>query len=76
LVGLEANLARTAELVERSLMLVTALVPEIGYEAAAKIAEHAQANDITLRQAALANGLVDAACFDQLVAPANMVGPF
>ena len=76
LAGLEPNLARIAELVERSLMLVTALVPEIGYEAAAKIAEHAQANDLTLRQAALATGLVDAACFDQLVAPENMVGPF
>ena len=75
LAGLEPNRARIAELVERSLMLVTALVPDIGYESAAKIAAYAQANGLTLREAALATGLVDAARFDQLVRPEAMVGP-
>ena len=75
LAGLEPDRARIAELVDRSLMLVTALVPAIGYEAAAKIAAHAQANNITLKQAALATGLVDEATFDRLVRPETMVGP-
>ena len=74
LVGLQPNRARLAALVECSLMLVTALVPEIGYEHAAKIAAHAQANDLTLRQAALATGLVEMATFDRLVRAENMVG--
>ena len=72
--GLEPNTARIDELVNRSLMLVTALVPEIGYEKAAKIAEHAQAHDMTLREAAVATGLVDAATFDRVVRPETMVG--
>ena len=76
LVGLEPNRARIAELVERSLMLVTALVPEIGYERAAKIAATAQARGLTLRQAALESGLVSAATFDRLVRAETMVGPF
>ncbi|WP_428332564.1 class II fumarate hydratase [Novosphingobium sp.] len=75
LTGLEPNLARIGELVERSLMLVTALVPEIGYEKAARIAEHAQAHGMSLREAAVATGLVDAATFDRVVRPAQMVGP-
>jgi fumarate hydratase, class II len=71
--GLEPNRERIAELVDRSLMLVTALAPEIGYDNAAKIAKHAHAEGLTLRQAALGLGLVDAATFDRLVRPETMV---
>ncbi|EZP70427.1 Fumarate hydratase class II [Sphingomonas paucimobilis] len=71
--GLEANEGRIAELVDRSLMLVTALAPEIGYDNAAKIAKHAHANGLTLKEAGLALGLVDEAAFDRLVRPENMV---
>jgi fumarate hydratase, class II len=71
--GLEPNRERIAELVDRSLMLVTALAPEIGYDNAAKIAKHAHAEGLTLRQAALGLGLVDAPMFDRLVRPETMV---
>ena len=71
--GIEPNRARIADLVDRSLMLVTALAPEIGYDNAAKIAKHALAEDLTLKQAGLALGLVDAATFDRLVRPERMV---
>ncbi|OQW78348.1 MAG: fumarate hydratase, class II [Proteobacteria bacterium ST_bin13] len=71
--GIGPNRARIAELVDRSLMLVTALAPEIGYDNAAKIAKHAHAHDLTLKEAALALGLVDAATFDRLVRPESMV---
>lgn len=71
--GLDANEGRIAELVDRSLMLVTALAPEIGYDNAAAIAKHAHRNGLTLREAGLALGLVDAATFDRLVRPENMV---
>ncbi len=73
--GLQANEPRIAELVERSLMLVTALAPEIGYDNAAKIAKHAHAEGLTLREAGLALGLVDAETFDRLVRPEAMTGP-
>jgi fumarate hydratase, class II len=72
--GIEPNRARIAELVDRSLMLVTALAPEIGYDNAAKIAKHAHENGLTLKQAGLELGLVDEATFDRLVRPAHMVG--
>jgi len=72
--GAEPNRDRIAELVDRSLMLVTALAPEIGYDNAAKIAKHAHANGLTLREAALDLGLVDEATFDRLVRPETMVG--
>jgi len=72
--GIEANTARIAELVERSLMLVTALAPVIGYDAAAKIAKKAHAEGTTLREAALALGLVSAKDFDALVRPELMTG--
>ena len=62
--GIEPNRERIAELVNRSLMLVTALAPVIGYDNAAKIAKHAHQNNLTLKQAALALGLVDEATFD------------
>lgn len=72
--GIEPNRARIAELVDRSLMLVTALAPEIGYDSAAKIAKHAHHANLTLREAALALGLVDDATFDRLVRPEAMTG--
>ncbi len=72
--GIEPNRARIGELVERSLMLVTALAPEIGYDNAAKIAKHAHHEGLTLREAGLALGLVDEATFDRLVRPETMVG--
>ena len=72
--GLKPDRARIADLVGRSLMLVTALAPEIGYDNAAKIAKHAHHEGLTLKEAALALGLVDAATFDRLVKPADMVG--
>src|SRR3546814_9562087 len=60
-VGIEPNLARIDELMNRSLMLVTALAPEIGYDKAAKIAKHAHETGSTLKEAALDLGFVDAA---------------
>ncbi len=72
--GIAADEARIADLVGRSLMLVTALAPEIGYDAAAAIAKHAHHEGLTLREAGLALGLVDAATFDRVVRPENMVG--
>ncbi len=71
--GLEPNRARISELLERSLMLVTALAPVIGYDNAAKIAKHAHATGTTLREAALELGLVDEATFDTHVRAENMV---
>jgi fumarate hydratase, class II len=73
--GIAANLPRIAELRDRSLMLVTALSPRLGYDRAAEIAKKAHAEDLTLRQACLALGYLDAAEFDTLVDPARMVGP-
>jgi len=73
--GLEPNEARIAELVDRSLMLVTALAPVIGYDNAAKIAKHAHQTGSTLREAALDLGLVDAETFDRVVRPEAMLGP-
>ena len=73
--GIEPNRARIAELVDRSLMLVTALAPEIGYDKAAKIAKHAHETGSTLRAAALDLGYVDAATFDRVVDPRHMLGP-
>jgi len=72
--GLAANEARIRELLSRSLMLVTALAPEIGYDKAAAIAKSAHTNGTTLREAALASGHVDAATFDRLVRPEAMTG--
>jgi fumarate hydratase, class II len=71
--GLEANEPRIAELVSRSLMLVTALAPEIGYDNAAKIAKHAHQKGLTLRESALELGLVDGETFDRVVRPEAMV---
>ncbi|MFM6950236.1 MAG: class II fumarate hydratase [Novosphingobium sp.] len=70
--GLEPDRTRIAELVARSLMLVTALVPELGYDRAAAIARLAEDRNLTLREAALQQG-VDAATFDRLVRPEMMI---
>ncbi|MCX7338922.1 MAG: class II fumarate hydratase [Hyphomicrobiales bacterium] len=72
--GIVPNRVRLAEQMGRSLMLVTALTPEIGYDRAARIAKAAHANGTTLREEALAAG-VDAATFDRLVDPARMLRP-
>jgi len=73
--GIEANRARIAELVERSLMLVTALAPHIGYDRAAAIAKKAHTEGLTLRDAALASGAVTAEQYDRWVRPEDMVRP-
>ncbi len=70
--GIEADRARIAELLARSLMLVTALVPHVGYDRAAEIARRAHADGIALRDAALALGYVTADEFDLWVKPAQM----
>lgn len=75
LTGLEPNRARMEELLQRSLMLVTALATEIGYDKAAEIAKHAYESGSTLREAALDLGHVDQAAFDRLVRPERMLGP-
>ncbi|WP_421989827.1 class II fumarate hydratase [Qipengyuania sp.] len=71
--GIEANEEQIAALVDRSLMLVTALAPEIGYDAAANIAKHAHKTGQTLKEAGLELGLVDEPTFDRLVQPETMV---
>jgi fumarate hydratase class II len=73
--GIEADTARTQELLSRSLMLVTALAPHIGYDRAAAVAKHAHKNGLSLRQAALAVGGVSAEQFDAWVDARRMVGP-
>ncbi len=73
--GIEPNRERVAELVERSLMLVTALSPKIGYDRAAAIAKAAHHNGSTLREEALRTGFVSAEDFDALVRPELMTGP-
>jgi fumarate hydratase, class II len=73
--GIEANHERIAELMERSLMLVTALTPHIGYDCAAEIAKHAHRDGSTLKQAALVLGYVTEQDFERWVRPADMVHP-
>jgi fumarate hydratase class II len=73
--GIAVNTARVEELLNRSLMLVTALTPHIGYAAAAAVARSAQANGSTLREAALALGAVSSQQFDAWVQPQRMLGP-
>jgi fumarate hydratase, class II len=73
--GIEPDRARIRELLQRSLMLVTALSPHIGYDRAAEIAKKAHREGSTLREAALALGYVKAEDFDRWVDPAAMIGP-
>ena len=72
--GLEANEGRISELMAKSLMLVTALAPEIGYDNAATIAKHAHKKGMTLKEAGLDLGLVDEETFDRVVKPETMLG--
>jgi fumarate hydratase, class II len=73
-VGITPNRKRIAELLQNSLMLVTALNPYIGYDKAAQIAKFAHQQGSSLRDAAIASGYVSAEQFDQWVIPANMIG--
>lgn len=73
-VGITANETRIQEVVERSLMLVTALVPEIGYEAAAQAALKAHQENLTLKEAVMKLQLMDEAAYDRLIQPAAMTG--
>ena len=73
--GIEAREDNIKAALERSLMLVTALAPKIGYDAAAKIAKTAHKNGTTLKEEALATGLVSEADYEALVVPANMTHP-
>jgi len=74
--GAKPNLKKINEYVERSLMLVTALSPVIGYDKASKIAHYAMDNDLTLKAAALKLGFVTEAEFDRVVDPKKMVQPY
>jgi fumarate hydratase class II len=74
--GTEPNRKKIAEYVERSLMLVTALAPVIGYDKASQIAHYAMDHDLTLKEAALKLGFVDEAEFNRVVDPAKMVHPY
>ena len=74
-VGIEAREDNIRAALERSLMLVTALAPKIGYDNAAKIAKTAHKNGSTLRQEAVAGGYVSAEEFDRIVDPKKMIGP-
>jgi fumarate hydratase class II len=73
--GISPNAARIGRNLELSLMLATALNPHVGYDVAARIAKHAHAHDISLKQAAIDLGLVSAADFDRWVQPIDMLGP-
>ncbi|WP_108837860.1 class II fumarate hydratase [Tateyamaria sp. Alg231-49] len=74
-VGLDADRVRIDKLMRESLMLVTALAPEIGYDNATKVAKTAHKNGTTLLEEAIALGFVDKETFDRVVRPENMIGP-
>jgi fumarate hydratase class II len=73
--GIEPNEASIKNLLSRSLMLVTALNPYIGYDNAAKIAKKAHKEGLTLREAAIQLGILTGERFDQIVRPERMIGP-
>ena len=73
--GIEADEERISKLMWESLMLVTALAPEIGYDNATKVAKTAHKNRTTLKEEAIALGFVDAETFDRVVQPTDMLGP-
>ena len=73
--GTTANTARIDKLMKESLMLVTALAPTIGYDAATKVAKTAHKNGTNLREEAIALGYVDGETFDRVVRPEDMIGP-
>jgi fumarate hydratase class II len=72
--GLAPDERRISELMNRSLMLVTALAPEIGYDNAAKIAKYAHERGLTLKESGLELKLVDEETFDRVVRPESMIG--
>ena len=74
-VGIQANKDRIAKIMGESLMLVTALAPEIGYDNATTVAKTAHKNGTTLREEAIALGFVDEETFDRVVRPEQMIGP-
>ncbi len=74
-VGIQANKRRIDQLLHESLMLVTALAPEIGYDNATKVAKTAHKNGTTLKEEAIKLGFVDAETFDRIVRPETMIGP-
>ena len=74
-VGIKADEDRISQLMWESLMLVTALAPEIGYDNATKVAKTAHKNRTTLREEAIKLGLVDGETFDRVVQPKDMIGP-
>jgi fumarate hydratase class II len=74
--GTELNVKKIQEYVDRSLMLVTALSPVIGYDKASRIAHYALDNDLTLKEAALKLGLVSVEDYDRIVDPKKMVRPY
>ena len=74
-VGTQANIPRIEKLMNESLMLVTALAPTIGYDAATKVAKTAHKNGTTLREEAVGLGYVTAEEFDRVVRPEQMIGP-
>lgn len=74
--GTKPNLKKISEYVQRSLMLVTALAPVIGYDKASEIAHHARDNDQTLKEAALELGVITEEEFDRIVDPQKMVKPY
>ncbi|MBV9587951.1 MAG: class II fumarate hydratase, partial [Alphaproteobacteria bacterium] len=73
--GMEPNRKQIAAFVERSLMLVTALSPVIGYDAASRVAHYALHYDLSLKEAALKLGVISSEDFDRIVDPAAMVRP-
>jgi fumarate hydratase class II len=75
MVDLKADPVRIEKLMRESLMLVTALAPEIGYDNATKVAKTAHKNGTTLKEEAIALGFVDEATFERVVRPENMIGP-
>lgn len=74
-VGIRPDRKRIGQLLNESLMLVTALAPEIGYDNATKVAKAAHNNGTTLKEEAIRLGFVDEARFDAVVVPENMIGP-
>jgi fumarate hydratase class II len=74
--GMTADRSRIAKMVERSLMLVTALTPVIGYDDAARVAHHAVEHDLTPKEAAVELGLMSAADYDRIVDPMKLTKPF
>ena len=74
--GLKADKKRIKNLLDNSLMLVTALSPKIGYDNASKIAKSAHKNETTLKEEAVKSGLISAKDYDKIVDPKKMIKPY